>query len=577
MKMPKTKSQTTNKIAQQIYLKHAGVASQIYAKYADSGTVPTNLISGGGIKPLANQQQQQAQQPTQPEPPKAPETPQQPTQPAAPAIEPIPANVAPPPVVPPPSAGTPPATNMATGKPITPGQPQPGTMTNDGQLSGVPANSPSLQPEPAPAAPMRMQTHIENPANPGVSAQTHIAPAPDVHADAHAGITTPEAVNPTGQAAGQTGGQSAGQTAGQTAPNTGNQAQNAGQTGGQTSGQPTGQPKPVDPAQFAQDLQKMPREQAVPKAKEYVQAELAKPENQQVMSGLEDLKSGDPARANSPAAQAYKAAMQKAPEGMIREEYARLMQANPTASPQEQGNFMRQAIDNGMARFNEMPFPAQLMMGLGLGAGLIGVFSSLFGEGGAESGLMGLLGIGAAGLIGANYGMFGNDARKMVGQGAVGLGRMMGMNIPGAEDFTPEAIEKKKREGMAAVQAAIIGDKKKKIQGGGWKGGLAKIEELRSPLDQLASTADNYGKDTAITMLMGAMGTDDPAAAQQKFDELMQQRQQMMDPQYLRNQILGDQSANAEGASARRWMLSGLEAAYGKYPGAAPAAAAPQQ
>lgn len=572
MTMLKKKTRPTNKIAQQIYLKHAGIASQIYAKYADSGSVPTNLISGGGIKPLANQHQQQAQQPTQPEPPKAPETPQQPTQPAAKPIEPIPANVAPPPVVPAPQSGLPPATPMApAANPAA--APAPNTINSNGQITGERAE------------PMRISTHIENAQNSGDSAQTHIAPTPDVHADAHPGITTPEAVNPPvqpGQPAGQTGGQSAGQTAGQTPPNTGNQAQNAGQTGGQpsgqSSGQPSGQPQPVDPGQFAQDLQKMPREQAIPKAKEYVQTELAKPENKQVMAGLDDLKSGDPARANSPAAQAYKAAMQKAPEGMIREEYERLMAAHPTATPQEQGGFMRQAIDNGMARFNEMPFPAQLMMGLGLGAGLIGIFSSLFGEGGAESGLMGLLGVGAVGLIGANYGMFGNDARQMVGQGALGLGRMMGMKIPDASAFTPEGMAKAKTEGMAAVQAAIIGDKKKKIEGRGWQGGISKIEELRAPLDQLASAADNYGKDTAITMMMGAMGINDPAAAQAKFDELMQQRQQMMDPQYLRNQFLGDQGDKADdGALTRRLMFRGLEAAYGKYPGAAPAQAAPPQ
>lgn len=579
MKTPKTKrttNKTTSKIAQQIYLKRAGVASGIYAKYADSGTVPTNLVTGGGIKPLTNQQQQQATQPKPLEAPKQPAAPVQPTQPAAKPIEPIPVGVAPPPVVPPPSAGTPPATNMATGKPITPGQPQPGTMTNDGQLRGVPANSPSLQPEPAPPA---GQTHIENAANPAVPepppAQTHIAP----DQNAHAGITTPEAVNPTGQAAGQTGGQSAGQTA----PNTGNQAQNAGQPNGQTGGQSSGQtPTPAkqfneqelaqfeqmqDPKQFGAAFEKMTPEQRLQVAPRWFAKWKTDPKNAAMIAGVNDLQSGDPQRANSPGAQQAKAFMAGLPtqlrEQLASENFQKQMAANPDATPQQQAGFMRQAWDQASRSVQSMPWPAQLMMGLGLGAGLVGMFSSMFGEGGVESGLLGLLGIGAVGLIGANYGMFGNDARMMMGQGAVGLGRMMGMNIPDAKAFTPEGMEQAKADAMTSVMEAIGGNAEKKIPTGGWQGGIKKIEELRAPLDQLANTAETYGKDFAITTLMGAMNTNDPSAAQQKFDMLMKQRQDMMDPQYLRNQMgpLADL----------------VEMQFGKYPGAATAQAAPPQ
>lgn len=576
MKMPKTKSRTTNKIAQQIYLKRAGVASQIYAKYADSGTVPTNLISGGGIKPLANQQQQQAQQPTQPAPPKAPETPQQPTQPAAKPIEPIPANVAPPPVVPAPQSGLPPAQPMVTApNPAT--TPAPNTINPSGQITG----------EPAPPA---GQTHIETAANPAVPApapaQTHIAPDPN----AHAGITTPEAVNPTGQAAGQTGGQSAGQTAGQTDPNTGNQAQNAGQSNGQTGGQSSGQtPTPAkqfneqelaqfeqmqDPKQFGAAFEKMTPEQRLQVAPRWFAKWKTDPKNAAMIAGVDDLQSGDPQRANSPGAQQAKVFMDGLPtqlrEQLASENFQKQMAANPGATPQQQAGFMRQAWDQASQSVQNMPWPAQLMMGLGVGAGLVGLFSSMFGEGGAEAGLMGLLGLGAAGLIGANYGMFGNDARMMMGQGAVGLGRMMGMKIPDANAFTPDGMEKAKEEGMTSVMEAISGHADKKIPKGGWPGGIKKIEELRAPLDQLANTAETYGKDFAITTLMGAMNTNDPSVAQQKFDMLMRQRQEMSDPQYLRNQILASPKGGKIG-------LGALEFLYGKYPGAALAQAAPSQ
>lgn len=341
----------------------------------------------------------------------------------------------------------------------------------------------------------------------------------------------------------------------------------------------------TDPNALHTAIEKLPPEHQLPIAQRWADRFFNSPENKPKVDGLRDLYSGDPQRANSPAAKEAQAFVQKLPQELqqklARENFQQYMAAHPNASPQEQGNFMQQAWSQAGQSLQAMPWPAQLMMGLGLGAGLVGLFSSLFGEGGAESGLMGMLGIGAAGLIGANYGMFGNDARMMLGQGAVGLGRLVGMNIPSAQDFTPEGMKKKKDEATAAVQVAIMGDPKQKVEGGGWKGGLAKIEELRKPLDQLASTVETYGKDTAVTMLMGAMGVNDPAAAQRKLEELLQQRQQMMDPQYLRNQLLGDQNPQTwldRGAQlARRAAFAALEEQYGQYPGATPSPAPPQK
>lgn len=519
-------------VAQKIYLKRAGVASRIYAKYADSGSVPTNLVNGGGIKPLTNQNQQQqpAQQPAATTPPAQP---QQPTQPAAKPIEPIPANVPPPPVVPAPQSGLPPAQPMA------------------------------------PAAPPPLPSKPVFDANP--FADVDAPPAKP---------TTPQAgtITESGQISGQTGGQPD--------PNQQQTPVNPQQTGGQPGGQTAGQPEPnkppaaqfneqelaqfdqmQDPKQFGSAFEKMTPEQQQQVAPRWVQKWANDPKNKPIIDGAKDLYSNDPQKANSPAAKQAQEYIKGLPQQLqnqfTQENFQKYMAANPNATPQEQAGFMRQAYDQAAQSVQAMPWPAQLMMGLGLGAGLVGLFSSMFGEGGMETGLMGLLGIGAAGLIGANYGMFGNDARMMVGQGAVGLGRMMGMKIPDAKAFTPEGMEQAKADAMTSVMEAIGGNAEKKIPTGGWQGGIKKIEELRSPLDQLANTAETYGRDFAITTLMGAMNTNDPSVAQQKFDMLMKQRQEMMDPQYLRNQM---------------GPLAGLvEMQFGKYPGEAPAQAAPPQ
>lgn len=475
-------STPSKKIAQQIYLKRAGVAAQIFAKYADTGTVPTNLVNGGGIKPLSNQQQQPTA-PKAPAAPKAPEAPTQPTQPVAPAVEPIPAGVPAPPVVPPPQSSTPPATNMATGTPITPGQPiqpaapvsqnqpQPGTVSETGQITGQPAGQPPAE----------------------------------------------QAANPT----------------------------NAQQAGRQPSGQP---PTPLgekelaqfdqitNQAEFQTAFEKLSPEQQPQVAQRWADKFFNSPENKPKVDGLRDLYSGDPQRAGSPAAKEAQAFVKNLPQDLqnklSQENFQKFMAANPNATPQEQGNFMRQAWEQAGQSIQAMPWPAQLMMGLGLGAGLVGMFSSMFGEGGMESGLLGLLGIGAAGMIGANYGMFGNDARKMMGQGAVGLGRMMGMKIPDASQFDSKIIAEQKQktqeEIMKAMDAAGAN--------GGWAAGQEVLNKQLAPAMSGLNTLHSMGRDTGTTTLMGMLDTNDPQVAAAKYDELMGMREQYSNPDYLYNQ-----------------------------------------
>ena len=475
-------STPSKKIAQQIYLKRAGVAAQIFAKYADTGTVPTNLVNGGGIKPLSNQQQQPTA-PKAPAAPKAPEAPTQPTQPVAPAVEPIPAGVPAPPVVPPPQSSTPPATNMATGTPITPGQPiqpaapvsqnqpQPGTVSETGQITGQPAGQPPAE----------------------------------------------QAANPT----------------------------NAQQAGRQPSGQP---PTPLgekelaqfdqitNQAEFQTAFEKLSPEQQPQVAQRWADKFFNSPENKPKVDGLRDLYSGDPQCAGSPAAKEAQAFVKNLPQDLqnklSQENFQKFMAANPNATPQEQGNFMRQAWEQAGQSIQAMPWPAQLMMGLGLGAGLVGMFSSMFGEGGMESGLLGLLGIGAAGMIGANYGMFGNDARKMMGQGAVGLGRMMGMKIPDASQFDSKIIAEQKQktqeEIMKAMDAAGAN--------GGWAAGQEVLNKQLAPAMSGLNTLHSMGRDTGTTTLMGMLDTNDPQVAAAKYDELMGMREQYSNPDYLYNQ-----------------------------------------
>jgi len=100
--------------------------------------------------------------------------------------------------------------------------------------------------------------------------------------------------------------------------------------------------------------------------------------------------------------------------------------------PQDPQGFGAWASDK-MEKFQQMDSTSQIAMGLGLGLGLLGLINSLGGEGGMGSFLMSALGLGAAGVVGAGAGMFGDEGVRMYGQGMRALGNLAGMNIPEGE------------------------------------------------------------------------------------------------------------------------------------------------
>jgi hypothetical protein len=192
---------------------------------------------------------------------------------------------------------------------------------------------------------------------------------------------------------------------------------------------------------------------------------------------------------------------------------------NPGAGPQSVGEFVQQKVQ----QFQQMPFESQLLIGIGLPVGLIGILSSLFGEGGATGGILGALGLGAAGLAATNSGMFGNDARAGLGSMAYQAANFFGA-APDASAFTPEGMAKGREAATAKVQSAMTGAfaKGEDVRGAG----LAAFNDAKKELDTLAT----MGPEIGTTMLMGALDTKDPAAARAKYDELMKMHASLSEP-----------------------------------------------
>lgn len=140
----------------------------------------------------------------------------------------------------------------------------------------------------------------------------------------------------------------------------------------------------------------------------------------------------------------------------------------PPADPQGYGQWVGGVMEN----FQKMDTPSQIAMGLGLGMGLLGLISSLGGEGGVGSFLMSALGLGAAGVMGAGAGMFGDQAQQAVGSGIRSLAG--GMIPEGKQDLSLLTAQDPV---AAAMNSAGVGD---------ISGQLAKVDQLKQ-LTQLPS------------------------------------------------------------------------------------------
>lgn len=257
-----------------------------------------------------------------------------------------------------------------------------------------------------------------------------------------------------------------------------------------------------------------------------------------LVNGARDLAAGQ----NSPAAKEFQTHMQQFEKTWIDDEMKRRAAENPAAvsTPQGWAGTYRQVAD----QWQQMPQEMKWLTGLGLGGGLLAMAAGIFGEGGMGMGLLGLLGIGGAGLAGAAGGLFGDDARRMLGQGAVGAANLFGAEIPKAETIQSALSGGGDADAIKKVQDAM------NAEGGGWAAGQAEIGKSRAGLERLMSLGRHHGS----TMLMGLPGEGAPRTAEeagQMYDQLAAKHKELSDPMFLQNQarqagIARLQAANKE-------------------------------
>jgi len=107
--------------------------------------------------------------------------------------------------------------------------------------------------------------------------------------------------------------------------------------------------------------------------------------------------------------------------GPVGDEYIKSITAQNPSDPTLYGK--AQGMWNSAV--NAIGHEGMAALGLGVPLALLGMMG-----GSGIATLLGVLGIGAAGLFGAANGAFGEDSQRMMGQGIDTVGRMMGMNIP---------------------------------------------------------------------------------------------------------------------------------------------------
>lgn len=263
-------------------------------------------------------------------------------------------------------------------------------------------------------------------------------------------------------------------------------------------------------------------------------------ENPIYQQGIADMQAG---KNDTEGAKALQGNMDKYKNTQVYEEFEKLKQAHPEANLSDHktyASFLSQASNTAMTKFNEMPMEQKLLTGLGLGGGLIGILSSMFGEGGMTGGLLGMLGLAVGGAAGAAGGMFGDDARRMVGQGAMNVAGFFGQNVPTAQSVTGAL----NGGGGSAVQS-VMDAKNEQGQAGGWTAGQAEIDKYKGQL----GTLTGMGRGMGTTMLMGLPGEGAPQtadAAGQMYDQLAAKQQELADPNYLYNQALTQATEQAK-------------------------------
>jgi hypothetical protein len=273
-------------------------------------------------------------------------------------------------------------------------------------------------------------------------------------------------------------------------------------------------------------------------------------QNPQLKKGLLDHQSGN---TGTPEAQAFQTEQNKYKNTMVYEEFEKLKKDHPAANLSDHRtytSFLSQASSTAMTKFNEMPMEHQLLTGLGLGGGLIGLLSSLFGGGGMTGGLLGMLGLAVGGAAGAAGGMFGNQAQAATGKLMGDFGNFMG-KIPNeardANNFRPGSAASKEFEatvrnkflsGDSAAAQKMIDDR------------TAQFEPLERAYAMSPSLAHSY-----------LMGTENPPKTPEEAEALYQQMlgqvTQARDPNFLTKQITKQVAGNVGSAVSNASAAAG--------------------
>ena len=273
-------------------------------------------------------------------------------------------------------------------------------------------------------------------------------------------------------------------------------------------------------------------------------------QNPQLKKGLLDHQSGN---TNTPEAQAFQTEQNKYQNTMVYDEYEKLKKDHPGADLSDHRtytSFLSQASSTAMTKFNEMPMEHQLLTGLGLGGGLIGLLSSLFGGGGMTGGLLGMLGLAVGGAAGAAGGMFGDQAQAATGKLMGDFGNFMG-KIPDeardANNFRPGSEASKAFE--ATVRSTFI------TQG---PAAAQKMVNDRAAQFEPLERAYAMNPRLAHSYLMGTKNPPKtPEEAEALYQQMASQVAQARDPNFLTKQITKQVAGNVGSAVSNASAAAG--------------------
>ena len=209
--------------------------------------------------------------------------------------------------------------------------------------------------------------------------------------------------------------------------------------------------------------------------------------------------------------------------------------------------------------WDKLPQESKWAVGLGVPVAVIGLLTALMGRTGGDmagGGLLAMLGIGAAGIGAANAGLLGDDARRMVGQGAMGLAGLTGKSVPTAAAVTAGLAGK---GGQEKVVLDAMDAQNSAGARGGWAAGQAEIEKSKAQIDQLTGLGPQAGT-TAIMGLPGSQQTSQEAGDQ--YAQLQNKGTELSDPQYLYNKAQNMTMKGLRDADAKpgRFGAGGLTA-----------------